>query len=872
TRNSTKKINEDAQKQEINTEKEAVESKEGQKDYSSAVEPHLAREEKELIEADEKTRNKIEKVSEQEYENEAEVKASMNSANKSEEIGSHDNEADNARYKTQAKEVKDEKDKGSQTSNAWTLEKFKEMYKKETNKSPEKNNKLTRDFIFWRKLKIHEIVKKEEEELLDELKKELENIDEWEKVLRKWIKEATEDELSKESKKTLSLAFFNYRQIERLLKKLGELLYKYYFENPSIKLLIEINEVMSKLREFGHLGLILHEKIYVFKNFYEENSTWYEDDIKAERSKFLKHLEKIISEENKKNKSNMNEKSGKTSLRARRIILKALDADDIEIFLEIIRKKKFSEKGKKFLEEMLSKIASETLIEALGEPEIIKSQKKIYRGWRIDVLNNIFQENDFEPLYYKEDWTSGTPSKYHPHLLELIVKIKNILFKYGIIPDTTDRSLEKIIKGERLTDTRRDIGKRGKRFNIYEKTLDLWYVRIENEIKKRKTLPNKNTALLEIQKCFHEYYKISGYLSKNPLYRRARFLIFKIGEILLKNRLINNNTEKEVNNFLKYTSSWIYKGIKVDDFKTFLTKGKRSPIESLKKAVKKEIEDKKLLNTRDIEEIHELIEKFKEDIKLFEKFGSLEAILKNKIAAELDEEIISNIISTGTQREDLIINIHIKILELAKKVLKHQSIKALSRLLFNDEFFISQNFWQDRLVSREKNEKIRTIDRHPELYNIFRIKLTMLLWKKKEFEKEGIIITYKNLKKLIKEVNKIIDQFIFNNSFPIPYINPTPRRGFRYFNKEFLIPEYQLIEKLWLAFAIHEDKPNLTFEDIAKLKIVSRYLTSYLSKGDTNIKRRALVKFAEYLVNFYKETSNNKHRNKNIKIAKKIKL
>ena len=96
----------------------------------------------------------------------------------------------------------------------------------------------------------------------------------------------------------------------------------------------------------------------------------------------------------------------------------------------------------------------------------------------------------------------------------------------------------------------------------------------------------------------------------NPLYKKARLMIFKIGEILLKEGVIRANTENELIKLLNYNCTDLYKELKFDKLKSYNIQRKNSPIKSLHDAIRKNIEDKNAVSETVIDKIYDIIDEF----------------------------------------------------------------------------------------------------------------------------------------------------------------------------------------------------------------------------------------------------------------------
>ncbi|MFW9878846.1 MAG: hypothetical protein ACFFG0_37680, partial [Candidatus Thorarchaeota archaeon] len=224
-----------------------------------------------------------------------------------------------------------------------------------------------------------------------------------------------------------------------------------------------------------------------------------------------------------------------------------------------------------------------------------------------------------------------------------------------------------------------------------------------------------------------------------------------------------------------------------------------------------------------------------------------------------------------TFREYLIYRLKLKIF-LLTRISKKISDAALSRLLFGDSNYLNNVFF-----SGKKSGGV-DITRRPDPYVLFRIKLMVLQWKKESFEAEGFEIDPHSLKTLKEEISDVIDSFMFKNPYSAPYVNERPRRGrgrrIRYYNQDYLIPEFKVVQWLWLAYAIHEDNPKLTFNDIIRKSHLKRGLSKYLSAGNRNFDAKTIKAFLKTIIQFTSEvktrtTSTNKIK---LTVEEKIKI
>ncbi|MFW9875928.1 MAG: hypothetical protein ACFFG0_22735, partial [Candidatus Thorarchaeota archaeon] len=224
-----------------------------------------------------------------------------------------------------------------------------------------------------------------------------------------------------------------------------------------------------------------------------------------------------------------------------------------------------------------------------------------------------------------------------------------------------------------------------------------------------------------------------------------------------------------------------------------------------------------------------------------------------------------------TFREYLIYRLKLKIF-LHTKISKKISDAALSRLLFGDSNYLNNVFF-----SGKKSGGV-DITRRPDPYVLFRIKLMVLQWNKESLEVEGFEIDPDSLKTLKEEVSEVIDSFMFKNPYSAPYVNERPRRGrgrrIRYYNQDYLRPEFEVVQWLWLAYAVHEDNPKLTFNDIIRKSHLKRGLSKYLSAGNRNFDAKTIKSFLKKIIQFTREAKSRTTSTNKIKLTveEKIKI
>jgi len=498
---------------------------------------------------------------------------------------------------------------------------------------------------------------------------------------------------------------------------------------------------------------------------------------------------------------------------------------------------------------------SEIILDKSKNGEELTQFEKDILDVAVYTMGGMTFEAVIPPLYRESDWDRSQTSNYFDHFKSLLEALKTKLSSTGII-ENTQGDLENVLKAN-LRDFKSDFTKK-KKFNIAEETLDLWFVRIKNKINSANLDRQTKINLVNSVKLdFTNYYTISGWFSRNTLYRDARHLIIEIGEILLEENVITKNTFKVVEeNILHYDKN---------EFCDFLKRTNYlippdDHLNNLRERLQLNIESR--ISSYQYTRIERLVESYIDNIEAYK------IAVNNFIEQDLIEEPllhpfnIKNIIRSF--REYLILQIELKMFSSCE-VLRDVPFSAMSRLLFGDTDYLTNIFWSEDSISRR-----------PDLYVLERMKLYISLWEEPMLNSEGLDIDPDSLEMLKIEVGNIINEFIYQNPYEVQYINENPTRGrgrvIKTYKKDFLLPESELISSIYKFFAIYKDNPLLTFNDLLRKDFVKTHLSRILSAGKKNIGKSALKNLGVTLVNAYREVISGTHVNSEIKISQEEKL
>lgn len=211
------------------------------------------------------------------------------------------------------------------------------------------------------------------------------------------------------------------------------------------------------------------------------------------------------------------------------------------------------------------------------------------------------------------------------------------------------------------------------------------------------------------------------------------------------------------------------------------------------------------VSNEDIKLIHKKIEKYGLGFKNATLVSQIEDTIENYI------DKIKNIIRVNnkifnhrdTYRKKLLTDILLQNEFLLD--VKYQT--TLSELLFSDKHFIENTFLGDEVTETG----VKRADLRPQLYNLWRVALSVYGWTENTFRDIGLSIDTSSLKELKNNVYRILDRWIFeaNIHYPIHYVSKIAVRGRVVYSQDYLVPEYELVKSLWLAASISKDKPDL---------------------------------------------------------------
>jgi hypothetical protein len=396
----------------------------------------------------------------------------------------------------------------------------------------------------------------------------------------------------------------------------------------------------------------------------------------------------------------------------------------------------------------------------------------------------------YAPLYKKGDTSIGHSSPYYSHLSYFVDNIVSYLHSIGVINRDDINLLEDIIEfdlSQKLISLKSNYD--DDVFNVAEESLDRWYIRLESTILK-SSIGTKENALRNIKVMFSRYYLDSGFYAINPLYRPARLMLAKVGETLKEAGVIEYNSYSEIEGLigqdrickriyenLRSSLTWVPEITHIQQFRNSILEeaGKLIPISS---------QSSKFYATlvSQIEDIISIyIDKIKNIIRVNSKIFNHRDTYRKKLLTDilLQNEILLDI--------------------------KYQT--TLSELLFSDKHFIENTFLGDEITETG----VKRADLRPQLYNLWRVALSVYGWTEDTFKNIGLSIDTSSLKELKNNVYRILDRWIFeaNTHYPIHYVSNIAIRGRVVYSQDYLVPEYELVKSLWLAAAISKDKPDL---------------------------------------------------------------
>ncbi|MFX1599708.1 MAG: hypothetical protein ACFFB6_03855, partial [Promethearchaeota archaeon] len=272
---------------------------------------------------------------------------------------------------------------------------LKDKYRQETGKRPIYNRKITKGFDEWLKNKAKLEQKKQNEQ---DTQGKTEPKEDWEKLLEKWINEADEKEIPKEIKKELIEKIRKYQEFRKVARALRKLLEK---ENLSEN---EIHKMEELIKDLNELQDDIFTNLRAFRDLYIKNIDWFEYRIKAERDKFILHLNqkmKNLKSTTGTISKEQSRKDWKKTIKENLYKNTTLNINERSLIIKIIKKHKLDEGDKKQLISMLSKLTIEDLISLLGSDFKQHKQNFIKWGWDYDQAIKRLMLNTYIHNYYR---------------------------------------------------------------------------------------------------------------------------------------------------------------------------------------------------------------------------------------------------------------------------------------------------------------------------------------------------------------------------------------------------------------------------------------------------------------------------------------
>ena len=449
------------------------------------------------------------------------------------------------------------------------------------------------------------------------------------------------------------------------------------------------------------------------------------------------------------------------------------------------------------------------------------SQKK---SWSfLTELERIYLLNYYKGLtsglYQVNEWSPNSPSPYAPHLKVVIDELVFLLYYLEMIERRTYKAVEDIVfhgVSTRFTDIKHRLIRKeqGNNFKIGEETIDKWFIRIEKKINeiykiqlnKPKSEYNiglqmeKEYKLCSVNEFFGSIYSLFGFNRENRFYRYARLMLLKIGETLRLTPLTSfiNNNFQNLGGFIERNIDYLY---------TNLAKNPNR-IPNRNSIIKLEYEIKRTLQS-----IIEFSISKKENI-INEIHGIIQQYL-TKIQDYLKRVDLLENLPEGPRKQLLQDIIHYPY-NIVLEAIQDQII--LSQLLFGDEVVNNQigNFMKFG---------------KKDLSTLFQMKLSVEQWTLKTFQDLNLEISRNVLIDLKIFIQKIIDDYIFNNP-EYDYISENTHRFGVFHSKNFMRREYETIYNIWRAFAIKSGSVKTSFKALTEELKIGRGLTDKL-RGDT---------------------------------------
>ncbi|MHA1987358.1 MAG: hypothetical protein ACW98D_12030, partial [Promethearchaeota archaeon] len=334
----------------------------------------------------------------------------------------------------------------------------------------------------------------------------------------------------------------------------------------------------------------------------------------------------------------------------------------------------------------------------------------------------------------------------------------------------------------------------GDKFNIQELgslrageiTLDRWLVRIENKVLSFTHVSEavKQDIISSIRQEFNEYNSKSGWSAENLFYREVRLLIFKIGEVLLKEGIIDLNIPNNINEFInnKYDCKRLYERLK-NNPSSIPSLGVASGLHSFMSEIEKTI-DLKYANIKD-----------RLDGYISPLFNEYESIIRSYSQGK---DLLES--HPNSPRKDLIADI----LACSPVLQGVQHMTALSYLLFGDRTYLDSAFLQ---------EERGRIFSHVEPRGLFFMESNVEQWTTSLFDKEHLTIDELSLERLKRDVLSTIRIFMVDyDKDGFQYVSHKRVVSGKAFSRIVLEKKMDFVFACWRVAAVFKNNPKIDID------------------------------------------------------------
>jgi len=410
-------------------------------------------------------------------------------------------------------------------------------------------------------------------------------------------------------------------------------------------------------------------------------------------------------------------------------------------------------------------------------------------------------KNKYLPTYSKGAWDSSKTSPYFAEFKLFIDAIESTLTYHSVINKRSDintilrlseanPSIDTLDKEIYLLSKTNLDGTPSSRvnWNKAEETLNTWLVRILNNIESSSRIApkDKGRVIQSIKAIFNNYYEISGYKFKHPLYRDAKLTLYQVGEVLTRIGAMTTFSIEKLDELLKTVNkpgvSSLYRNLQ----RNSESRPRTTTVEALRDNIILAATSAGISLTKSHEKlIQDIFNAYRDKVNDFRLAKNQLSGYDRTYRLELIQDLIDK---CGPLRHVLAI-----------------SIRDFNKLVFKKDHKSFTGGFLNPSNARDR----------PMHNTIFEIIYNSDDWSTKTFKDLGISMSYSELRQMRADIKNLVFDWIIKAKFRPALFNTRLLR-----TSNSVAPELDLVYSLWVAARRKTGSPKCDFEAIYKLRLL----------------------------------------------------